>query len=230
MLSFLLILLSINSVSALCNCATYVSYRDSNYISRRLSGCNDNELHTECNRAEWEMVDYVNGVMNYARALVVSHPTPDGETIDGNDLSQLSLALEKYRPVPDCSTGLFTTTPANYLKDRSVKEPLWDEGYDDDDDIMNDFCISKEILLECERAKKAIDGYIAQVLKHLENSEKVSTRFKNLIRIRLNDSILPTISCKTTEHVKFKATVSNSDKVYLSSSLMLMGGILHLIN
>jgi len=233
MIAFILILLAIDRASALCNCATYVDYqKTSTYsIHRRLSGCDDNELQTECKRAEWEMVDFVNGVMNYARAIVIAHPNPDpnGEEIDGNDLGQLSLALEKHRPVPDCSTGLFTTTPASYLKDRSILEPLWDEDYDDDDDIMKDFCISKEILLECESAQKAIGGYIAKVLKHLDESEKVSTRFNAVIRTRLEDSILPTISCETTKHIKFKATTNDSNKVHLSACLLLMG-ILYLIH
>lgn len=60
----IILLVSISTVSAICNCAEQLQYPDSNSVRRRLVGCNDVELQSECKRAEFEMVDFVNGVMS----------------------------------------------------------------------------------------------------------------------------------------------------------------------
>ena len=226
MLIFLSFIIAVN---ALCNCARYVSHRGSTetLITRRLAGCEDHEVQTECQRAEWEMVDYVNGVMNFARTLIQAHPSLDGELlsgleVDARNMEELSLALEKHRPVPDCSTGLFTTTPANFLKDRSILEPLWDEHYDDDDDVMEDLCVSKEILEECEDARDSISEYVSNVIKQIKESPKTSETFKIILQRRLKESILPTISCETTHHVRIKAERNNATTISLQTGIVLL--------
>lgn len=214
----LLILLLVTHVYAICNCSKYVSCsKDGFCVSRRLAGCDDNELLHECKRAEWEMSDFVTGVMNQFQALVAGHPSMDVKT-DSDMLSELALALEKYRPVPDCSTGLFTTTPAKILTDRTVEEGKWDEYYDDDDAIAEDFCVSLEILKECESAEKSINSYIKKVVSHIQSS-KVSLSYKMLIENRLQDSVLPTISCKTTKHT-FDKIESSASTINLNMILL----------
>lgn len=219
-----LVLTFVVHVAGICNCASFVSEGGGDdwdgYTYRRLSGCNDLEQKTECERAEWEMVDFVNGVMNFVRALVTAHPSPDvtdsqgvvtksGLEIDGDNMGVLSRLLEENRPVPDCSTGLFTTTPMKFLADRSQREPLWKEDYDDDDDITEDFCISREILEQCESAKAKIETYIDNVIDGLHNSERASRPFVKVVENRLHNSILPTISCQTTKHNIRKASAAS---------------------
>lgn len=209
MFSLLFVSCLITTISAICNCANFVNEDAKGKTYRRLAGCNDIELKTECQRAEWEMVDFVNGVMNFAQTLTIAHPSEDkierggllGIEIDANNLGELSEALEKYRPVPDCSTALFTTTPVKILQDRSNLLPIWKEDYDDDDAPSEDFCISIEILKECESAQEKIKIYIEQVIMHLKADDEISDQFKRLMERRLTNSILPTISCKTTKHV-----------------------------
>jgi len=192
---------------AICNCAVFVNENTASVNDktvRRLQGCDDNELATECRRAEWELQDYANGVINFAQAMLVAHPTADSDAksglqIDSAALGVVTLAVEKYRPVPDCSSGLFTITPVLLLKDGRVKDREWKEDYDDDDAVDEDLCISNSILQECLAAQEAVSTYISNVIKHLAQDPDMPKEFFNVMKNRLERSVMPTISCQTSK-------------------------------
>ena len=141
----------------------------------RTLGCLDTELLEECKRAEWEMVDWVNAVMRYTQTFVQAHPS-DAES-DSSNMAHLSYAIEINRPVPDCATGLFTK---HRIGSRS--------------------CFSLELLEQCEYVKDNIGYYMSDVITQLEN-RNATTDFVDIIRKRVTDSIVPTITCQTTEDV-----------------------------
>ena len=161
----------IASVYATCQCRTYSDG------SRRNGGCEDIELMEECKRAEWELVDWVNSVVEYAKTFIQAHPS-DLET-DTSNLAHLSYAVEINRPVPDCATGLFTT------------ERVDGTSYQ---------CYSANLLDQCEYVKDNIEYYISDVVTQLRN-KNATDDFVALMEKRVIESIIPTITCQTTEDI-----------------------------
>lgn len=107
-LSVIILIVCLTSqVAATCQCATTFSSGSDSYW--RNEGCSDYELEKECKRAEWELVDYVNGFVRYGVAIIEDSTNVTQQ--DAVNLAALSYALEVQRPVPDCATGLFTKNP-----------------------------------------------------------------------------------------------------------------------
>ena len=203
-------------VDARCWCASFIRSRSGNWIRKINTGCNDIEmfmwlsrqphkhqiLQKECMRAEWEMVDFVNAVMAYARTMAQAHPGNDTE-VEATNHAELSHAIEKDRPVPDCATGLATKTD----EDGDEWDHIWFTD-DDDDGFDNGFCYSKELLDECTKVKDNIEGWVQSIMVNLERS-KATREFVELMRLRVESSIIPTITCRTTTaHVADGATTA----------------------
>jgi hypothetical protein len=216
MLSLLLLLLA--AVDARCWCATFIRAHSSPYIRKVNTGCNDVEMQKECMRAEWEMVDFVNAVMGYARTITEAHPSNDTFQ-EGLNHAALSHALEKNRPVPDCATGLAT----NKDHDGNEWAHIWFTD-DDDNGFDNGFCYSRELLDECDKVKNGINDWVTSIMTNLDGSN-VTADFTRLVRLRVEGSIIPTITCRTTtEHLKDGAVKSAAaaPKIPVGGILVLM--------
>lgn len=188
----ILVISNIQLAKARCWCIQFIRSGNSRWTRKIPTGCNDNEMKAECDRAEWELTDWVGAIMAYARTLAISHPENSTQQ-EGINQATLSYAVEANRPVPDCATGLFTTTPL----DNDNWEHLLED--DDDDGYHRGSCISKELLTECEKVRDGISTYIESVITLLSKSE-ASNDFISLMRIRVLESIHPTITCKTTNY------------------------------
>lgn len=183
------ILMLIGYAFAYCDC--YDSYNGWN----NPLGCFDYELMYECQRAEFELVDYVNAIMAYARTLVTAHP---GDlTIDALNMKKLSYAVELNRPVPDCATGVFTKT-------RSTRDG-WDYN-----------CYSPNLLEQCEYVKDNVETYIEDIITQLRN-QNATDEFVTLMEYRVVDSIIPTVTCQTSEEV-----VSDNSGNIIGISLLIL--------
>lgn len=207
------LLFQTQEADARCWCVTFIRSYNSRWIRKVDTGCNDNEMKAECDRAEWELTDWVGAVMAYARTLAQAHPDDLTEQ-DAKNQAALSYAVEAQRPVPDCATGLFTTT---HLDDDSWKHTF---GDDDDDGFNRGSCISLELLNECEKVRDGMEEYIASVISELQESD-ASQDFVNLMKIRIQNSITPTITCKTTDYHQEKVEDNSSDVNTISLSLLL---------
>ena len=154
-----------------------------------MTGCNDVESQQECLRAEGELTDWVNSIMDYARTMTVHRRNMS--TQDGINHAVLSYSLEKFRPVPDCSNGLFTTTPLTDLN-------LTDDGnlYDYYSQVS---CYSPEMLAGCDQVKNGASAYKKSIMMQLRKG-KVSKEFIDLMTISIEGPNTLDITCKTTDH------------------------------
>lgn len=160
---------------------------------RYIRHCEDYELKAECERAEFELVDWVNAVMSFARTLQLSHPEPgvNGDFVSASDMAKLSFAIEVNRPVPDCATGLLTNTR-----------------------ISDGICFSQELLTQCEFARDNVEFYINDVLTQLRR-QNATDKFISKLELRIINSIIPTITCKTTQ-----AIISTASHTMISISML----------
>ncbi len=192
------------SVLSACWCSAYIRSRHGSHLYRVTEGCNDDEMRAECQRAEWEMVDWVNAVMAYDRTLTLAYPPEDKKRAE-KDQAALSYAIEEHRPVPDCATGLFTTS--------AVDGDSWDYFIEDDDadQLREGSCYSKHLLDECIKVKNGVKAYMSNVMTDLANAE-ASPEFIEMMRVRVEGSIEPTITCETTERNKALTDAAASPK------------------
>ena len=192
-ISLLAAITQISQVNASCQCAGVFTGHDYDYW--RNQGCNDIELQAECQRAEFELVDFVDGFIEYGTTVGINDVT-NVTFQDGKNLALLAYALEVRRPVPDCATGLFTKHPAG-------DEPEWDTQYvysgffSWTSPPANGICYSPDLLDECKRARDGVTDY-AQSIKDEINVSDVTQEFIDLVNFRVDKSILPTITCETS--------------------------------
>ena len=175
----------------------------------------DYEIQGECERAEWELVDYVNGFMMDARTTFI----PNANNVTEQDvinIAALTYSLEVERYVPDCSTGLYTETALNkkhwvaweldyiYIRDeterkeRSVTLP-----------VTRGMCMSHQLLDECETARDGIPEYMNSIKRNIRVSD-ATQEFKDYVIYRINNSVQPAISCKTVEYIEDEVVDSAS--------------------
>lgn len=188
---------------ASCGCAVHESNSggDSSYEYWRNTGCSDVELQEECKRAEWELVDFVNGFVGYGVAIIQDSTNVSFQ--DAINLASLSYALEVERPVPDCASGLYTKTSLNGNIWDTADDAIWVRHLTWESILAptGGLCYSKKLFDECTRVVDNIQSYVESIREHIITSNATET-FKDKIIYRLDNSILPTVSCKTTEFIE----------------------------
>ncbi len=202
-----ILLIVFTSVDGSCWCRRYVGGTEGEVLALN-GGCNDYEMQAECKRAEWELVDWVNAVMAYARTVALPNPF-NVSMQDAQNFACLSEAVEKERPVPDCATGLHTFGGGEEHK--LVEIDFKDVRFDS---IEHGICVSDPLLEQCKMVKDGISEYIVSVMDHLETCATQS--FIDRMRFRIVDSIVPTITCKTTEAHLINFSVRNTCNVFLT--------------
>ncbi len=190
----------LNIVDARCWCRRYVSEGD--HIAAMNGGCNDYEMQAECKRAEWELVDWVNSVMAYGRTIsleaAITANNTFNVTVEAENFACLSNSIERDRPVPDCATGLNTEGGEDsygaYVS-RTWRHISPDEV--EEDGKKYGFCTSEPLLKQCRLVRDGIQYYVDSVMVNLRQCS--SEEFYELMSPRITNSIIPTITCKTTE-------------------------------
>nr|QBK86304.1 MAG: hypothetical protein LCMAC102_00990 [Marseillevirus LCMAC102] len=207
-----ILLIAFTSVDGSCYCRKYVSGPDGEIIALN-GGCNDFEMQSECKRAEWEMSDYVIGVMGYARTVALPNPF-NTSMQDAQNFACLPKALED-RPVPDCATGLHTYGGGeeHKLLEIDFKDVRFDS-------IKHGLCVSEPLLKQCQMIKDGIPDYIDRVMRHLETC--ASQPFVEKMRLRIVNSVVPTITCKTTEAHLVNSSVRNKMPYILILFIVMM--------
>ena len=151
-------------------------------------GCNDIEMQAECKRAEWELVDWVNAVMNYGRTIsletAINDPTFNVSQ-EAINFVCLSSAIEKDRLVPDCATGLYTCVN----KDRYLNNNTKIGGKVLTKDAQKyGMCTSVLLLQQCEKVQNGITNYIDNIMIHLRNCSNFE--FSTMMEHRIVGSII----------------------------------------
>ena len=203
---FFLVILYFAQVEASCWCRKYVNHGDS-YLGMN-TGCNDIELQAECKRAEWEMIDWVNAVMAFGRTISLEKAITESNTFnvtqEADNFACLSNSVEKDRPVPDCATGLLTYTDIDGDASKDI-EMSFGEIWRDSGRYGT--CTSLPLLQECQKVQNGISDYIGSVMINLRVC--ATPEFVDLMEKRIQGSIVPTITCETTEnHFTDDATVA----------------------
>ena len=206
---------TVTIVNAACNCGAYFSTEY--YVYKRNIGCNDAEALEQCKQASLELMDYVNGNMHYFREIFVTNGDlgilPNDDTLQhALDYSYVSEAHEKWRPVPDCATGLFTTTTLNGLS--------FEERYSGSGGAYSSktFCFSQPLLSECKKVQNSMAEYQASIIRELEENPNVTQYVVDIVKIRIEHSIPPSVVCPTSD--------LHNDLVESSAPTIIVSGIL----